>query len=270
MDSARGHADKQVGRAATLGAAGAVGAAALATVLAASAADQWVGWQPQEVSVGLSLLVTAAAATLSLWASVVLAAATASLLSRSSGVVGPVGRAPGGQPLTRRVASALLVLGSIGIAPAVANASETIGHQVGVVDPRGAAPGTGLDGEHLGGRSVGPGPTPAPALDPPEPPDLALPQPGWTPTRPAGTAGPSTDVGLVSTAPSELLDRVVVHRGDTLWGLAASHLGDRATDADVAEEWPRWYAANRDVIGEDPDLLLPGQQLVVPSTGGHR
>ena len=63
---------------------------------------------------------------------------------------------------------------------------------------------------------------------------------------------------------------VVVHRGDTLWDIAARHLGDQATDQDVAEAWPRWYAANRDVIGDDPDLLHPGQRLVVPAQAGAR
>ena len=78
------------------------------------------------------------------------------------------------------------------------------------------------------------------------------------------------DVSLVSTVSPQPLDSVVVRRGDTLWGLVAQHLGGQATDQDVAEEGPRWYAANRGVIGNDPDLLRPGQQLVVPSSGGHR
>ena len=52
-----------------------------------------------------------------------------------------------------------------------------------------------------------------------------------------------------STAPGPAV--VVVRRGDTLWGFAGP-------------EWPRWYAANRAVIGDDPDLILPGQRLVVP------
>ena len=52
--------------------------------------------------------------------------------------------------------------------------------------------------------------------------------------------------------------------GDTLWGLAAQALGPDATDADIAAEWPRWYAANATTIGPDPDVLLPGQVLVAP------
>jgi nucleoid-associated protein YgaU len=61
---------------------------------------------------------------------------------------------------------------------------------------------------------------------------------------------------------------VTVRRGDTLWDLAARHLGPQATDAEIAAQWPRWYEANRAVVGDDPDLLLPGWRLQPP--GGDR
>ena len=35
--------------------------------------------------------------------------------------------------------------------------------------------------------------------------------------------------------------------------------------AAIAREWPRWYAANRAVIGADPDLIVIGQVLTPPS-----
>jgi nucleoid-associated protein YgaU len=94
---------------------------------------------------------------------------------------------------------------------------------------------------------------------------------GWTPDRPAAPrrTKPSVPVHLVST-PSRPrrtdVGEVVVRRGDSLWDLAARYLGPAATAADVAAEWPRWYAANRQVIGPDPDLLLPGERLVPPGT----
>ena len=59
---------------------------------------------------------------------------------------------------------------------------------------------------------------------------------------------------------------VVVLRGDTLWGISARHLGPRATSAQIAADWPRWWHANRDRIGPDPSLLLPGQVLRTPLT----
>ncbi|EYR61827.1 peptidoglycan-binding protein, partial [Actinotalea ferrariae CF5-4] len=58
-----------------------------------------------------------------------------------------------------------------------------------------------------------------------------------------------------------------VRPGDTLWDLAAEQLGTAATDAEVAAAWPRWHEANREVIGPDPDVLVPGQVLTVPTPG---
>lgn len=59
-------------------------------------------------------------------------------------------------------------------------------------------------------------------------------------------------------------DPVVVRRGDTLWALAAAHLGRSADDASTARAVDRWHAANADVIGSDPDLIHPGQRLTPP------
>jgi nucleoid-associated protein YgaU len=60
---------------------------------------------------------------------------------------------------------------------------------------------------------------------------------------------------------------VTVRRGDSLWTIARRHLGPDASDADVARAWPRWYATNRAVIGEDPDRIVPGLQLAPPASG---
>ena len=58
-----------------------------------------------------------------------------------------------------------------------------------------------------------------------------------------------------------------VRAGDTLWSIAAAHLPEGATDQEIARAWPRWWRANRAVIGPDPALIRPGQHLVEP---GHR
>lgn len=63
---------------------------------------------------------------------------------------------------------------------------------------------------------------------------------------------------------SDAAGAVVVKRGDTLWAIAARHLGPSTTAAQIAAEWPRWHAANRAVIGADPDLILPGMILHPP------
>src|SRR5207253_1287172 len=60
-------------------------------------------------------------------------------------------------------------------------------------------------------------------------------------------------------------DVVVVHRGDSLWRIAARNLDPAATTQEVAVAWPQWWAANRDVIGDDPDLIHPGQRLSAPT-----
>ena len=97
------------------------------------------------------------------------------------------------------------------------------------------------------------------------------PDPGWRPTTappaPARTVAEPIDPVLLSGARQPAGERVLVtvRRGDTLWDLAARRLGSTASDAEIAAEWPRWYAANRDVVGADPDLLVPGQQLVPPA-----
>jgi hypothetical protein len=58
---------------------------------------------------------------------------------------------------------------------------------------------------------------------------------------------------------------VVVHRGDSLWSIAARHLPAKATAADIAQLGHRWYATNATVIGPDPNLILPGQILLPPT-----
>ena len=59
---------------------------------------------------------------------------------------------------------------------------------------------------------------------------------------------------------------VVVRRGDTLWAIAARHLHGHRTDARIARAWPQWYRLNRRVIGADPNLILPGMRLRIPSS----
>jgi len=56
----------------------------------------------------------------------------------------------------------------------------------------------------------------------------------------------------------------VVVAGDSLWTIADAQLPAGASNAAVDLAWRRWYAANRAVIGPDPDLIAPGQLLVPP------
>ena len=92
--------------------------------------------------------------------------------------------------------------------------------------------------------------------------------PGWVPQPPGRTAPVRRQATLPGTAlrPRHAArDEVVVHAGDSLWTIVERYLGPHATAAQVAVEWPRWHAANRSVVGADPDRLLPGQVLRPPA-----
>jgi nucleoid-associated protein YgaU len=55
--------------------------------------------------------------------------------------------------------------------------------------------------------------------------------------------------------------------GDTLWGIARNILeqaGPPPAGADITSAWKMIYATNTDVVGPDPDLILPGQVLMIP------
>jgi hypothetical protein len=114
--------------------------------------------------------------------------------------------------------------------------------------------------------TVGDSPRSSPATHRPRP---AMPAP-----TPVTTRAPRTGAGHPpkpdSPAPRE--SKVVVRPGDSLWLIAARRLGGHPTDAAIAAAWPHWYATNRDVIGADPRLIVPGQRLVDPSIalGGQR
>jgi nucleoid-associated protein YgaU len=75
--------------------------------------------------------------------------------------------------------------------------------------------------------------------------------------NPVSEAVSSTGAGSVYTVMS----------GDTLWGIAKHILGGggtQPTGAEIASGWKSIYAANPDVVGDDPNLILPGQVLKIP------
>ena len=63
--------------------------------------------------------------------------------------------------------------------------------------------------------------------------------------------------GAVLVLPGPARARYTITAGDTLSGIAAG-LG-------IAGGWPALYAANRQVIGGDPDTLQPGTVLRLPT-----
>lgn len=98
-------------------------------------------------------------------------------------------------------------------------------------------------------HAADPGPAPATRLE-----GLRLPE------RSTGAAPnvEATPQGATRPAP------VSVRPGDTLWSIAKESLPRHASSDHVAAAVRAWHHANHDVIGPNPDVLLPGQQLTPP------
>jgi LysM repeat protein len=54
----------------------------------------------------------------------------------------------------------------------------------------------------------------------------------------------------------------VVRPGDSLWSIARAHPDDSGS---VDQRWRAIWRANRDVVGDDPDLIIPDQALRLPT-----
>jgi hypothetical protein len=148
--------------------------------------------------------------------------------------------------LTVSVAAA--VLGTSVTLPAVAATNHTL--TSGASRPAAAA--GALDWPGLTDPAVPAVPIVHRTYRPERPPQAASPAPHSSPSRPR--------------FPGRGNHGVVVQRGDTLWSIAARHLGRAASRADIAASWHEWYAANRHVVGDDPNLIIPGQRLSPPAS----
>ena len=62
---------------------------------------------------------------------------------------------------------------------------------------------------------------------------------------------------------TEAPTRLVVRPGDSLWSISQEKIGSGATPQQVAYEVERIFELNRDRIGDDPNLIFPGQELLV-------
>lgn len=261
-------------RAATLGAV-----AGLLALLAAYAA--WGGMLGElhrlerrsalRTSDAIPVLLWAALVLALLWAAVLIALATVSLLRGPAGGSGGHGNGEGAGPGLRptgmigRVAAVLLALTALsslgsaapafaatGSAVATVSAGATAGAPAGA-PAHGQLSGTDHHAKHAGNTADSCAADQAPA-------------PGWVPDKPTRTEQKARDCAPLVTGKPVADDsgEVVVHRGDTLWAIAAAHLGPHADARSIAAEWPRWYAANRHVIGDDPDNLSIGTRLQTP------
>lgn len=252
-------------------------ATALGAVLtAAMSVAAWAWWQaalthayavwsaggPVPVLEGTTTLVQLAAAAVWTVLTLSVAMGTAAVLPVTPAAGSCAGQAwpPGGRVLASRVAAALLAatLGGPASSSATASSSAAASLSAAASSSATAAPVTRAAQSDLAAVDEDDSST-----EPPDDVDTAqIPVPGWLPAPPPDA--PAADVTLVSRGTPED-PMLTVRRGDTLWSIAADHLPGSPTVEQVAESWPRWYAANQDVIGPDPHLILPGQQLRAPA-----
>jgi hypothetical protein len=94
-------------------------------------------------------------------------------------------------------------------------------------------------------------------------------EPPAEPPKPAGavasTARTRDRGSFRPSAPRRRRRAVIVQPGDSLWSIAAART-PHASPAAVDRAWHRWWHTNRRVVGPDPDLIYPGQRLVVPGS----
>ena len=92
--------------------------------------------------------------------------------------------------------------------------------------------------------------------------------PDWPAPAPAAAPLPDWPALAVPATASSVPGQRVVVRGDCLWHIAADsllgQLGRLPAAGEITEAVDTWWHANADVVGPDPDRLLPGQVLRVP------
>ncbi|MGC5615265.1 LysM peptidoglycan-binding domain-containing protein [Georgenia sp. Z1491] len=199
-----------------------------------------------------------------------------------SGLALVVGRA--GAPVVRRIAAGSAVAGlslglAVGPAAAVPDAPEspTDAPSAPASDDEAGTGGEAGPGDEAGPRDDAGPPVPGPDLPAvPAVPDVtgssASPLVDSPAPAPGPEPAPAPEPELAPTASPEPAPEpataeavYVVAAGDSLWSIAADHLGPSASTADVAAAWPDWYSTNAEVIGADPDLVRAGVELTPPT-----
>ena len=85
------------------------------------------------------------------------------------------------------------------------------------------------------------------------------------------TAAPTSPTDPVqASTPAVSLRHHLVKPGESPWSISAATLPAGASAADVAASSAAWYDTNRTVIGANPNLIHPGQDLVAPEPEAAR
>lgn len=261
-------------------------AGVLAALLAAGGALAWAGppslastaggsaeWKGRSADSQVAALATYAAWLLLAWLVV------AALSSAAAGLPGGAGRI--GRGLSNRIAPAVVrraVEAALGLAITASIAAPSAALAVSSAPGRPAVTATSLgireqSRAQLGDRVF----TVAATVGTVDQPPAGFDRPGQAPpvavpgTQAQARSPESAPIAVVlgarraEDAPGDQL--AVVHRGDSLWSIAARELGPDAGPAAIDARWRRWYAANRSTIGPDPNLIMPGARLVPPAGG---
>ncbi|WP_231446681.1 LysM peptidoglycan-binding domain-containing protein [Brevibacterium zhoupengii] len=173
------------------------------------------------------------------------------------------------------VASASLTLHAAQAAPLPADPPAQEAHYAAVAAAPKAAPGSAA--ADVPDAALDPGwPTAVsddPSLDPgwptvPPPADTDPHGPG--PSSPPGqdrpavdSGAPDEDAGSGDSAPTGTDDEAGVHIvgvGESLWSIAVKQPSSGGTTHDIVDDI---YSANKDVIGANPNLIMPGQRLEI-------
>ncbi|MDN5656263.1 LysM domain-containing protein [Brevibacterium sandarakinum] len=107
--------------------------------------------------------------------------------------------------------------------------------------------------------------TAAPSLDPGWPtavPDDPPPDPGWPTAPPAAppAAGPEPSPHQNGPTTDDEAEVHIVGVGESLWSIAVNQPSSRGLTQDIVDDI---YSDNRDVIGANPNLIMPGQRLEI-------
>lgn len=81
-------------------------------------------------------------------------------------------------------------------------------------------------------------------------------------------SGSATDTRQATVQLDRARTPYIVQSGDCLWRIAREALAARGvaepSSIEIARFWPVIYDANRSLIGDDPNLIYPGQSLQIP------
>jgi len=82
--------------------------------------------------------------------------------------------------------------------------------------------------------------------------------------RDTGAASMEAEQNITTTT-DEKTTRLVVEPGDSLWSISEEYIGSGAQPEQTAYTVDRIFELNRERIGGDPNLIFPGQELVLVS-----